>query len=67
MLVQRFEPQGRRFTNFHYYYYVGVAAIASMGTSRLARLPGDEIFGVLSWWRIPNVPVDLGVKGEVVS
>ena len=21
MLVQRFEPQGRRFTNFHYYYY----------------------------------------------
>ena len=20
MLVQRFEPQGRRFTNFHYYY-----------------------------------------------
>ena len=20
-LVQRFEPQGRRFTNFHYYYY----------------------------------------------
>ena len=22
MLVQRFEPQGRHFTNFHYYYYV---------------------------------------------
>ena len=22
-LVQRFEPQGRRFTNFHYYYYQG--------------------------------------------
>ena len=22
MLVQRFEPQGRRFTNFHYYYYL---------------------------------------------
>ena len=22
MLVQRFEPQGRRFTNFRYYYYV---------------------------------------------
>ena len=21
MLVQRFQPQGRRFTNFHYYYY----------------------------------------------
>ena len=21
MLVQRFEPQGRRFTNFHHYYY----------------------------------------------
>ena len=21
MLVQRFEPQGRRFTNFDYYYY----------------------------------------------
>ena len=21
VLVQRFEPQGRRFTNFHYYYY----------------------------------------------
>ena len=21
MLVQRFEPQGRRFKNFHYYYY----------------------------------------------
>ena len=21
MLVQCFEPQGRRFTNFHYYYY----------------------------------------------
>ena len=21
MLVQRFEPQGRCFTNFHYYYY----------------------------------------------
>ena len=21
MLVQRFEPQGRRCTNFHYYYY----------------------------------------------
>ena len=21
MLVQRFEPQSRRFTNFHYYYY----------------------------------------------
>ena len=21
MLVQRFEPQGRRFTTFHYYYY----------------------------------------------
>ena len=21
MLIQRFEPQGRRFTNFHYYYY----------------------------------------------
>ena len=21
MLVQRFEPQGRRFTNFHYYFY----------------------------------------------
>ena len=21
MLVQSFEPQGRRFTNFHYYYY----------------------------------------------
>ena len=21
MLVQHFEPQGRRFTNFHYYYY----------------------------------------------
>ena len=21
MLVQRVEPQGRRFTNFHYYYY----------------------------------------------
>ena len=20
MLVRRFEPQGRRFTNFHYYY-----------------------------------------------
>ena len=23
MLVQRFEPQGRRFTNFHYYYCRG--------------------------------------------
>ena len=23
MLVQRFEPQGRRFTNFHYDYYNG--------------------------------------------
>ena len=22
MLVQRFEPQGRHFTNFHYYYYI---------------------------------------------
>ena len=22
VLVQRFEPQGRRFTNFHYYYYI---------------------------------------------
>ena len=22
IFVQRFEPQGRRFTNFHYYYYV---------------------------------------------
>ena len=22
MLVQRFEPQGRSFTNFHYYYYL---------------------------------------------
>ena len=22
MLVQRFEPQGRRFTDFHYYYYL---------------------------------------------
>ena len=22
MLVQRFEPQGRRFTNFHYYYHI---------------------------------------------
>ena len=21
MLVQRFEPKGRHFTNFHYYYY----------------------------------------------
>ena len=21
MLVRRFEPKGRRFTNFHYYYY----------------------------------------------
>ena len=21
LLVQRFEPQGRRFTNFHYYYF----------------------------------------------
>ena len=21
MFVQRFEPQGRRFTNFHYYYH----------------------------------------------
>ena len=21
MFVQRFEPRGRRFTNFHYYYY----------------------------------------------
>ena len=21
ILVQRFEPQGRPFTNFHYYYY----------------------------------------------
>ena len=24
MLVQRFEPQGMRFTNFHYYYYTVV-------------------------------------------
>ena len=22
VLVQRFEPQGRCFTNFHYYYYI---------------------------------------------
>ena len=24
MLVQRFEPMGRRFTNFHYFYYYRV-------------------------------------------
>ena len=29
MLVQRFEPQGRRFTNFHYYYYLSVCLFVS--------------------------------------
>ena len=29
MLVQRFEPQGRRFTNFHYYYYDCMNVISS--------------------------------------
>ena len=27
MLVQRFEPQGRRFTNFHYYYYYTILSV----------------------------------------
>ena len=29
MLVQRFQPQGRRFTNFHYYYYFGMGNTAN--------------------------------------
>ena len=27
MLVLRFEPQGRRFTNFHYYYLLGISTV----------------------------------------
>ena len=45
MLVQRFELQGRRFTNFHYYYYFspssqgpdyghGIAAFLDMSNLR---------------------------------
>ena len=31
MLVQRFELQGRRFTNFHYYYYDVLPGILPFG------------------------------------
>ena len=31
MLVQRFEPQGRRFTNFHYYYDVCMHVCVRVG------------------------------------
>ena len=35
LLVQHFEPQGRRFTNFHYYYYNGLEkSHSSVGYTR---------------------------------
>ena len=34
MLVQRFEPQDRHFTNFHYYYYYYSVIIIISGNNR---------------------------------
>ena len=39
MLVQRFEPQGRRFTNFHYYYYNIHLCIMANTTSCTYHMP----------------------------
>ena len=42
MLVQRFEPQGRRFTNFHYYYYYSIVTCRHCGGTCCS-------FRALSW------------------
>ena len=51
MLVRRFEPQGRRFTNFHYYYYYYLATWAVCG--RL-HVPSNQINFSTRWFLIPN-------------
>ena len=51
MLVQRFEPQGRRFTNFHYYNYYWLS----------------QSVGALFWWvqRVGSWLTEREVTGTV--
>ena len=43
MLVQRFEPQGRRFTNFHYYYYLRRPPVDCYTAAELWKTTKDNI------------------------
>ena len=42
MLVQLFEPQGRRFTNFHYYYIAGPAVVLKTDTKNITQFYDDD-------------------------